>query len=130
LPFPAALTIEGTSCMFVILSHVWIYNQVKLVLLFILIIITCFMKRKFKQWWSAIPQITGIMNYLRYLCLFGYSGVQHILCCVFVLLFFVMCTQFLWIVHFWLPLRCCWFQSGVCVKFIGNFIRTTRIHFQ
>jgi hypothetical protein len=54
LPFPAALTIEGKSCMFVILSDVWIYNQVKLVLLFILITITCFMKRKFKQWWSAI----------------------------------------------------------------------------
>ena len=25
------------------------------------------------------------MSYLRYLCLFVYSGVQHILCCVFVL---------------------------------------------
>jgi hypothetical protein len=23
------------------------------------------------------------MSYLRYLCLFSYSGVQHILCCVF-----------------------------------------------
>ena len=34
-----------------------------------------------------------------------YSGVQHMLCCVFVLFFFVLCTlccQFLWIVHFWL----------------------------
>ena len=27
------------------------------------------------------------MSYLRYLCLFAYSGVQHILCCV--LIFFV-----------------------------------------
>jgi len=26
------------------------------------------------------------MSYLRYLCLFAYSDVQHILCCVFVLL--------------------------------------------
>jgi hypothetical protein len=25
------------------------------------------------------------MSYLRYLCLFAYIGVQHILCCVFVL---------------------------------------------
>ena len=25
----------------------------------------------------------GIMSYLRYLCLFVYSGDQHILCCVF-----------------------------------------------
>jgi hypothetical protein len=37
-----------------------------------------------------------------------HSGVQHILCCVFVMFFLVLCTlccQFLWIVHFWLPLR-------------------------
>jgi len=30
------------------------------------------------------------MSYLRYLCLFVYSGVQHILCCVFVLFFYVL----------------------------------------
>ena len=49
-----------------------------------------------------------LMSYLRYLCLFAYSGVQHILCCVFALFLFVLCTlccQFLWIVRFWLPLR-------------------------
>ncbi len=34
----------------------------------------------------------GSMSYLRYLCLFVYSDVQHILCCVFVLCFFVLCT--------------------------------------
>jgi hypothetical protein len=43
------------------------------------------------------------------LCFFAHSGVQHILCCVFVLFFFVLCTlcfQFLWIVHsFGSPLR-------------------------
>jgi hypothetical protein len=47
----------------------------------------------------------GIKSYLRYLCL--HSGVQHILCCVLVLICFVLwtlCCQFLWIVHFWLPL--------------------------
>ena len=51
--------------------------------------------------------VGGLMSYLRYL-LFVYSGVQHILVCVIVLFFFVLCTlycQFLWIVHFWLPLR-------------------------
>ena len=45
---------------------------------------------------------------LRYLCLFAYSGVQYILCWAFALFFFVLCTiscRFLWIVHFWLPLR-------------------------
>ena len=39
--------------------------------------------------------------------MFAYSGVQHILCFVLVLFFFVLCTicfQFLWIVHFWLSL--------------------------
>ena len=44
------------------------------------------------------------MNY--YLCLFAYSGVQHILCWFFSL--FVLCTlccQFHWIVHLLLPLR-------------------------
>ena len=30
------------------------------------------------------------MSYLRYLCLFAHSGVQDILCCVFVLYFFVL----------------------------------------
>ena len=37
-----------------------------------------------------------------------YNGVQRILWCVFILLFVVLCTlccQFLWIVHFWSPLR-------------------------
>jgi len=29
----------------------------------------------------------GLMSYLRYLCLFANSGVQHILCCVFVMFF-------------------------------------------
>ena len=36
------------------------------------------------------------------------SGVQHILCCVFVLFFFalcVLCYHFLMIFHLWLPLR-------------------------
>ena len=33
-----------------------------------------------------------LMYYLRYLCLFACSGVQQILCCVFVLFFFVLCT--------------------------------------
>ena len=32
------------------------------------------------------------MSYLHYLCLFADSGVQGILCCVFVLFFFVVCT--------------------------------------
>jgi hypothetical protein len=30
------------------------------------------------------------MNYLRYLCLFGHGGVQHILCCIFTLFFFFL----------------------------------------
>ena len=46
------------------------------------------------------------MFYLRYVCLFAYSGAQHILCCVFVVFYFVLCCQFLWIVHFRLHLWC------------------------
>ena len=50
----------------------------------------------------------GFVAYLRYLYFFVHSGVQHILCCVFVLLVFALCTlccQFLWIINFLLPLR-------------------------
>ena len=61
---------------------------------------------------SSLPPVVfkrpGLMSYLRYLCLLVYSGVQHILSCVFVSFFFVLCTlncQFLWIVQFGLPLR-------------------------
>ena len=51
------------------------------------------------------------MSYLRYFCLFAHhssSSVQHILCCVFVLFYFVLCVlccKFLRFVHFGLPLR-------------------------
>jgi hypothetical protein len=41
--------------------------------------------------------------YVHYLCLFAHSGLQHILCCVFYLFYFVLCTlccQFLWLVLF------------------------------
>jgi hypothetical protein len=51
--------------------------------------------------------VGGFMSCLRCLCFFVHSGLQHILCCVFVLFFFVLCTlcfKFLWIVNFWLPL--------------------------
>ena len=52
--------------------------------------------------------VGGFMSYLRYLCLFAYSGVQHILCFVFALFFFdlcALCCQFLWTIHSWLPLQ-------------------------
>ena len=32
------------------------------------------------------------MPYVRYFCMFAHSGVQHILCCAFVLFFFVLCS--------------------------------------
>jgi len=52
--------------------------------------------------------VGGLMSCLRYLCLLAYSCDLRILCCVFVLFYFVLCTlcrQFLWIVHFWLAIR-------------------------
>ena len=51
---------------------------------------------------SLLPVIGGLASYLRYVCLFAYSGVLHVLCCVFVLFILVLCSQccqFLWIVH-------------------------------
>jgi len=39
--------------------------------------------------------VRGLMTYLHYLCLFTYSGVQYILCCVFVLSFLrLVCSMF------------------------------------
>jgi hypothetical protein len=52
--------------------------------------------------------VVEIVFYLRYLCFFAHSDVQHILCWVLNLLvffLFTLCCQFLWIVLFWLPLR-------------------------
>ena len=34
------------------------------------------------------------MSYLRYLCMFAHSGVQHILCCGFGLFVFVLCLVY------------------------------------
>jgi hypothetical protein len=47
------------------------------------------------------------MSYLRCLCFFAYSGIQHIFYCVFVLFVFMLCIlcHFLWIVQLLLPLR-------------------------
>ena len=41
---------------------------------------------------SSLPPVgcMGFMTFLRYVCLLPHSGVQHILCCV-VLLLFVLC---------------------------------------
>ena len=47
--------------------------------------------------------VGGLISYLRCLCLFAHNGIQHIMCCVFALSFFVLCAlccQFLCIVHF------------------------------
>jgi hypothetical protein len=52
------------------------------------------------------------------------DDVQHILCCIFDLFFFVLCTlccQFLWIVHLWLPLR----YSLTFIVNIDQLIRRT-----
>ena len=57
---------------------------------------------------SSLPHVVCRRGHVmsRYLCLLAYSGVQHMLCCVFALFFFVLCTlccQLHCIVHFWLP---------------------------
>jgi hypothetical protein len=38
--------------------------------------------------------VGGLMSYLRYLCLFAYSGVQHISSCVFVFFVFPSCVPY------------------------------------
>jgi hypothetical protein len=61
-------------------------------------------------------KLGGRMSWLRNLCLFTHSGVQHILCCGFVFSLFILCTlccQFLWIIHFDCPF-------GILLTFIYN----------
>ena len=63
--------------------------------------------------------VGGLMSYIRYVCLSVYNGIQHILCYVFALFFVVLCTvccQFIWIVHFILPLRYS-LRSMNCIAF-------------
>jgi hypothetical protein len=38
--------------------------------------------------------VAGLVSYSRYLCLYAHSGVQHIMCCVFVLFVFVLCALY------------------------------------
>ena len=38
----------------------------------------------------------GLKSYLRYLCLFTYSGLQHILCCVFLLFVGTVVAVIIW----------------------------------
>jgi len=61
---------------------------------------------------TSLPLVVcrRLISCLRYLCLFTHCCVQHILCCVFTLFFFIwciICCQFLWTVPFGLPLQCC-----------------------
>ena len=50
----------------------------------------------------------GFMSCLRYLCLFAYSGVQHILCCVFC--FFMISSCILYV----FPIMCIYVLSSCC----------------
>ena len=56
---------------------------------------------------SSFPPVVSKRAYLRYLCLCAYSCVQHI-CFLFFFLLCTICFQFLWMVHFFLPLRYCY----------------------
>jgi hypothetical protein len=75
-----------------------------------------------------------ISSYLRSLWLLAHIGVQHILCCVFVLFVFVLCTlccHFLWIVHMWLPLRYSLTFISVVLRhniWIVCFLRSSKVH--
>jgi hypothetical protein len=65
--------------------------------------------------------VGGLISYLLYL--FAHSSFLHMLCCVFALFFFVLCTlccQCLWIVHFLLHL---WYSLTFIypVNIIGLF---------
>ena len=56
----------------------------------------------------------GLLSYLRYLCLLAHCCVQHILCCVFVLSFFVLCTL------------CCPYLAIVCFRLVYPMLPVSR----
>jgi hypothetical protein len=62
------------------------------------------------------------MSYLRYFCLFAYSGVQQ-LCCDFPCLVYPMLPKFLGIVHFQLPLL--YSLTFIYYNLAGNFVTAT-----
>jgi hypothetical protein len=70
-----------------------------------------------------------LMSYLRYLCLFAHTGVQHILCCVFLRLVYPMLPVSLCCVMFFFVLCtvCCPFLcvvlcfSSSCVPYVASF---------
>ena len=77
------------------------------------------------HWWQLF--VGGFMSNLCHVFV-SYSGVQYTLCSVFVLFFFILCTmccQFLWIGHFWLPLR--YSLTFICqFLWIGHFLLSLR----
>jgi hypothetical protein len=70
-------------------------------------VILCSVKNVWGNW-------RGLMSYLRYLCLFVCSGVQHMLCCVF--LYWFCLSSFLRSVEFY----CCTYFT----EEIGSYLRS------
>jgi len=66
--------------------------------------------------------VGGRMSYLHYLCLFTYSGVQHIVCCVFVLRFFVYVAMFS---GFSFVIVLSVFSNFYLVPYLGKMIHVT-----
>jgi hypothetical protein len=69
------------------------------------------------------------MSYLRYLCLFSYSEVQHILCCVCVLFLFVLCMLLSYILMRSCKWRTCPFHvqnSKIVLKGLMNTQKNLR----
>ena len=54
--------------------------------------------------------VGGLMSYLHYLCLLVYSGVQHVLCCVFLLPLSSSCVL------------CMMASNTYCIVFLGLFV--------
>jgi hypothetical protein len=72
----------------------WENVKKKNLFIFFCVVLLCFLCSEFRVVLRLNLQlfIEKIMSYLRYLCFFAYSDVQHILCSVFPLFFFVLCT--------------------------------------
>jgi hypothetical protein len=65
----------------------WKYSLLILLCVFTFWVPNCDVRYDFSIKTMFGSLIGGLMFYLRFLCLFAYSGAQHILCCVFALFF-------------------------------------------
>ena len=80
--------------------------------------VTVSLKKRYSVRFCLQLSVGRHMSYLRYFCLFMYSGVLHILCCGFALFFFVLLPVSLYCIFF----HC---HFGILSRLFTNYSKET-----